>query len=198
MVESYDRGPAYNYGRPDEVELRWGLTGPVGYQIGAIITYAGSIENYLERAIWRLSNYDPRGQRPPTDSLEVTKLIGELEAHVPNLSPELGILVAEWSKAARYAAILRNNIAHGIAGNYGGVTAYMRNAQWFGETRKRRFGDTWINQSTGDMVRGAFATLLRVVAMLASPEIPLSKIGTPEALKAVREARSMLAEFSNA
>lgn len=198
MAQDYDRGPSYNFGRPDEVELRWGLTGNIGYQIGAIVTYAGSIEHYLERAIWRLSDYDPRGERPPTDSLEVTKLISQLETHIPGLSPDIAMIVAEWAKAARYGAILRNNIAHGVAGNFGGVTAYMRNPRWHGESRRRTFGDTWIDHNTGDMVRGAFATLLRVVAMLAAPEVPLSKIATPQALKAVREARSMLAEFSRA
>ncbi|RWC37912.1 MAG: hypothetical protein EOS28_31410 [Mesorhizobium sp.] len=199
MEDKLSRGRAYDYGRPDAIEARWGLDLMTGFQIGAIITYAGSIEYFLERAIWRLTEFEPENVRPLTDTKSIMGLLTDLDQHTTTIpDSNLKVLLTLWSSAASYGAILRNNIAHGVAMNFGGVTAYCRNPRWHREIRKREFGGFWIDPNVGDMTRGAFATLMRIIALLADKTIPPSSIATNEAFRAVREARSTLAEFSNA
>lgn len=69
------------YGNADLVERRLGLTPSVGRKIGAIITFAGSIEYHLERALWKLRKIDPRGTKPDTDSKMTSDLIAMLEKY---------------------------------------------------------------------------------------------------------------------
>jgi hypothetical protein len=116
-----------------------------GFQIGAIITYAGSIEYFLERAIWRLTEFEPENVRPLTDTKSIIGLLTDLDQHTTTIpDSDLKVLLTLWSSAASYGAILRNNIAHGVAMNFGGVTAYCRNPRWHREIleeRVRRFLD---------------------------------------------------------
>jgi hypothetical protein len=183
------------YGKADRMELQWGLHPLIGQKIASIIIFAGSIEYYLERAIWRVRNIDPKGIRPETDARIIADLIAMLEAFAETLSVDERTLLQTWCHATRSAFIIRHNIAHGVAINVG-TLAFMRNPRWHGETRKREFGDFWADDNTLDLVRGSFATLLRVIALVEAGNA-LAEIANPLALRALREARSILGEFSS-
>jgi hypothetical protein len=184
------------YGKAELMERKWGLHPSIGQKIASLIIFAGSIEYYLERAIWRVRNIDPKGIRPETDAKMIADLIAMLETFAQSLpSDDERTLLQTWCNATRSAFIIRHNIAHGVAVNVG-TLAFMRNPRWHGETRKREFGDFWADDNTVDLVRGSFATLLRVIAQVEAGNA-LMEIATPLALRALREAQSLLGEFSS-
>lgn len=186
------------YGRADFIQLQLGLSPGIGEKIAAIITFAGSIEYYLERALWRLRRIDPRGIRPDTDARVINDLISMLEAFAADLAPgDEKLLLDGWCKSTRYGFTIRHNIAHGVAMKFGTVLAYARNPRWHGEMRKREFGDFWADEPTLDLVRDAMAVLLRIAILLSREEVSLNEIASPAALKALRTARSVLAEFAS-
>src|SRR5437899_2908764 len=67
--------PMTEYGRADLIQELLGLSPSVGQKLAAIITFAGSIEYHLERALWKLRRIDPKGVKPDTDARMITDLI---------------------------------------------------------------------------------------------------------------------------
>jgi hypothetical protein len=186
------------YGNADLVEQRLGLSLPIGQKIAAIITFSGSIEHYLERALWKLKKIDPTGIRPDTDGKMVSDLIAMLEQFAARLAPGDGRLLLErWCVAARSGFVVRHNIVHGLPLRPGETLGYMRNPRWHGEIRKREFGDLWAEEGTLDLVREAVAVLLRIVHQLAGDDVSLTDIASPLALRALAMARSVLGEFAS-
>jgi hypothetical protein len=190
--------PMKEYGRADFIELQLGLSPLVAMKVAAIVTFAGSIEYYLERALWKLRGIDPAGSKPDTDAKMITDLIAMLETFAAGLM--LGdekALLETWCKSARSGFTIRHNIAHGVAMKYPNTIVYARNPRWHGELRKREFGALWADEYTLDVVREAMAVLLRVAILLTRDEVSLKEIATPLALKALRQARSALGEFAS-
>jgi hypothetical protein len=187
-------GAMTEYGNADLVQQRLGLSPSVGQKIAAIITFAGGIEHYLERALWKLRNIDPRGIRPDTDAKMITDLIAMLEEVTASLS--LGnerTLLEGWCAAARSGFLIRHNIVHGLPVKLGEKLGYMRNLRWDGEIRKRDFGDLWVEEGTLDLVREAMAVLLRIIQQLTRDDVSLKDTASPLALKALRMSRSVQA-----
>jgi hypothetical protein len=188
------------YGRADLVQELLGLSPPIGQKVAAIITFAGSIEYYLERALWRLRGIDPKGIKPDTDARVISDLLAMLETFATGLTPgDERALLEGWCKSARSGFTIRHNIAHGVAMAIPNVNTpvYARNPRWHGEIRKRQFGDFWADEPTLDLVREAMAVLLRIVILLSKEDIPLKDIASPLAMKALRTARSVLSEFAS-
>ena len=79
----------------------------------------------------------------------------------------------------------------------GATLVLSRNPRWHGEIRKREFSDLWCEPYTLDLIRESFATLLRIIIAIAKGEGPLVETASPLALRAVREARSILGEFAD-
>ncbi len=186
------------YGKANLFETSWGLQPLNSQKIAAIIIYSGSLEYYAERAIWKCENVKPKGIRPETDSQPITHLISRLENFAATLvEHDEQNLLKLWCDAARSGFIIRNNIAHGVAIKLDNKLAFMRNPRWHGETRKRGFGDFWADDSTLDLVCESFAVLLRIIVKVEEGQSTLEEIATPLALRALREARSILGEFSS-
>jgi hypothetical protein len=186
------------YGRSAQLLEGLGLTPSVGQKIAAIITFAGGIEYYLERALWKLRGIDPKGRKPDTDAKPISDLIGMLEKFAVGLAPgNERTLLEVWCAAARSGFIVRHNIAHGVPTKMGQTLAYMRNPRWHGEVRKREFGDFWADEHTLTLVCEAMAALLRVIAQLSGEVTSPKDNETPPILRAVRTARSVLGEFAS-
>jgi hypothetical protein len=186
------------YGNADLLERQVGLSPMVGHKVAAIITFAGSIEYHLERALWKLRSIDPSGTKPDTDSKMISDLITMLEKFAASLA--LGderTLLERWCAAARPGFIIRHNIAHGVPIMPGTTLAYARNPRWHGEIRKREFGAFWAEEYTLDLVREAMAVLLRVIVHLSLDNISLKDVASPLVLKALQTARSVLGEFAS-
>lgn len=186
------------YGNADLLERQLGLTAPVGQKVAAIITFAGSIEYHLERALWKLRSIGPKGIKPDTDS----KMISDLIAMLENFAVSLAVgdertLLERWCAAARSGFVIRHNIAHGVPIRPGTTLAYARNPTWHGEVRKREFGAFWAEEYTLDLVRDAMAVLLRVIVHLSLDDVSLKDVASPLVLKALHTARSVLGEFAS-
>lgn len=187
-----------NYGRADFIQQQLGLSPTVGQKLAAIITFAGSIEYHLERALWKLQGIDPKGIKPATDARVITDLISMLETFAAGLAPgDEKTMLEGWCQSARHGFTIRHNIAHGVAMTPGTILVYARNPRWHGEIRKRKFGDFWADEPTLDLVREAMAVLLRLAILFSREEISLKEIASPLALKALRTARSVLGEFAS-
>jgi hypothetical protein len=191
-------GAMTEYGNADLVQHQLGLTPSFGQKIAAIVTFAGGIEHYLERALWRLRNVNPRGIRPDTDA----KVISDLIAMLENVAASLALgnertLLEGWCVAARSGFVIRHNIVHGLPVKLVNKLGYMRNPTWRGEIRKRKFGDFWADEGTLDLVREAMAVLLRIIHQLAADGVLLKDIASPLALKALAMSRSVLGEFAS-
>ncbi|TPG39770.1 hypothetical protein EAH79_13815 [Sphingomonas koreensis] len=189
------------YGRADIIKARLGLNAIIGEKIAAVITFSAAIENFLERAIWRVNEIDPSGTRPETDSKQFTTLIEMLQKFTLSLEDsDLRTMLETWCRAARASATIRNNIAHGMPSCLGGTLVFMRNYRW-GKTdvidRKRAPGDLWAKADEVELISGALAVLLRIVGSLARDDVPLATIPNPEAMRALRAARSVLGEFAD-
>ena len=116
------------YGNADLEQQRLGLSPSVGQKIAAIVTFSGSIEHYLERALWKLKKIDPQGIRPDTDSKMISDLIAMLESFAATLA--LGderLLLEGWCAAARSGFVVRHNVVHGLPVRLGDKLGYMRN-----------------------------------------------------------------------
>lgn len=187
-----------DYGRADLIQAHLGLTPEVGSKVAAIITFAGAIEHFLERALWRLRGIDPKGIKPDTDAKQITDLIGMLTTYGDDLATaDHRTFVATWCAAARSGFLIRHNIAHGVPMKMGDTLAYMRNPRWEGEVRKREFGDFWADVHALDLVREAMAVLYRSIALLAKDDTGMGDVATEQAQWAVRTARSVLGEFAS-
>lgn len=187
-----------DYGRGDVLAAQLGLTPEVGVKIAAIITFAGAIEYYLERALWRLRGIEPKGIRPDTDTKPITDLIAMLDQHGAGLADnQQRSFVESWCAAARSGFIIRHNIAHGLPGRLGETLTYMRNPRWEGEARKREFGDFWATSDTLVLVCDAMAALLRPIAQLTFGGTSLKTVATTKAQHALRSARAVLGEFAS-
>jgi hypothetical protein len=190
--------PMTEYGNADLVERQLGLTPSVGQKIAAIITFAGSIEYHLERALWKLRSIDPRGIKPDTDTKMISDLIAMLEKFAANLATgDERTLLERWCAAARSGFVIRHNIAHGVPIKPGKTLAYARNPRWHGEVRKREFGAFWADEYTLDLVREGMVVLLRVIVRLSLDDVSLKDIASPLALKALQTTRSVLGEFAS-
>ena len=174
------------------------MDGVVGPKLASIIVFAANIEYYLERAIWALNGIDPKGVRPETDASPITNLIAMLEEHAASVTDDTGRgLLETWCQAARPGFVIRHDIAHGVSLRMGATLVLSRNPRWHGEIRKREFSDLWCEPYTLDLIRESFATLLRIIIAIAKGEGPLVETASPLALRAVREARSILGEFAD-
>ena len=190
--------PYKEYGSSSIIELNWKLEPLISQKIAAIITYSGSLEYYLERAIWRCKGIEPRGIKPETDAKTISQLIGNLQEFFETLEDIRDKkFIQLWCEAGASGFVIRNNIVHGVASIMGETLTYSRNPRWHGEIRKREFGDFWADLSTLDAVSEAFAVLLRIIVKIEKGEESLKDIASPLALKALREARSILGEFSS-
>ena len=186
------------FGRADQIDEVLGLDGIVAPKLASIIIFAGNIEYHLEKAIWLLNGIDPKGVRPKTDAKPVTDLIAMLEVSAPEVTDDdVRSLLETWCQAARSGYIIRHNIAHGVAFKVESTLVVSRNPRWYGEIRKREFGDLWCDTYTLDLIRESFATLLRIVLTIANDNRPLAEVASPLSLRAVREARSILGEFAD-
>lgn len=190
--------PAFKeYGRSSLIEAAWNLQPRTSQKIAAIITYFGTLEYYIERSVWTLKKVNPKGIRPETDAKTVSQLISNLEESSTLLNDHAEIdFIKLWCRVARSGFVIRNNIAHGVANRLGDTIAYMRNPCWHGEERKREFGDFWADDHTLDMVCESLAVLLRIIVKIEAGE-DVSNIASPLASKALREAKSILGEFSS-
>lgn len=192
------KNPMHDYARADVFEAKIGLTPEVGVRIAAIISLAGAIEHFLERALWRVRGIDPKGIKPDTDAKMITDLIGMFEKFGAGLaSDEQRAFTATWCAAARAGFTIRHNIAHGVPIKMGETLAFMRNPRWEGEERKRGFGDFWADLPTLDLVRDAMATVFRPISLLTKDGVVIVDVITPEAQRALRTARSVLGEFAS-
>ncbi|WP_306259919.1 hypothetical protein [Pararhizobium sp. IMCC21322] len=186
------------FGRADRIDEALGLDEIVGPKLASIIVLAANIEYHLERAIWALDGIDPKGIRPETDARPITELIAMLEKHATSVTDAIvrGML-ENWCRAARPGFIIRHNIAHGVSFKMETKLVFSRNPRWHGEIRKREFGDLWCDPYILDLVRESLATLLRIVVAIAKNQKPLAEVASPLALRAVRDARSILGEFAD-
>lgn len=186
------------FGQADQLEAALGLDDVVGPKLASIILFAANTEYHLERAIWILEGIDPKGSRPRTDGWPITQMIAMVEQYAVSASDEgAQAMLKIWCAAARSGFIIRNNIAHGVSHKIGRTLVVFRNPRWHGEIRRREFGDLWCEPDTLDLIRGSFATLLRVIVQIAQNQTPLSDAATSSALRALREARSILGEFAD-
>jgi len=189
--------PSFLYGRGADLQARMGIDLLLSERLAAIIIFAANIENELERAIWKLrgGSVEP-GSIPDTDARPISDLLRMFNEIVAALEPgEQRTMLETWCKAARSGFTIRNNIVHGMTVNFDTKVAFMRNTQWDGFARKRPFGDLWADHDTLDMIRDAFAVLLRVIWGIARDQEGL----TENALvpRALRDARSILGEFAS-
>lgn len=186
------------FGRADQLDAALGLDAVVGPKLASIIVFAANIEYHLERAIWVLEGIDPKGIRPKTDGKPTSELIAMLESRAEEeLDSSVRQMLTTWCKAARSGFIIRHNIAHGVSFKMEKTLIFSRNPRWHGEVRRREFGDLWCDTGTLDMIRESFATLLRVIGMLAQDRKPPLEIARPQVMRALREARSILGEFAD-
>ena len=189
--------PVRFYGNSPKIEKSLMLDEHTSRKLAAIIIYSGDIEYYLELAIWRLKNIDPKGIRPVTDSKNISDLIKLFEGCAPEATEKHKVhWISTWCKAARSAYLIRNNIAHGLTVPMETQISFMRNPRWHGQERKRPFGDFWCDPHTLDFTADSFATLRRMIGTLAMTKQTLDDIGNKTALRALNEARSILGEFA--
>ncbi|MEH6714287.1 hypothetical protein [Parasphingorhabdus flavimaris] len=187
-----------NYGRANLIQSHLGLTPEIGMKVAAIISFAGAIEHFLERALWRLRGIDPNGTKPDTDAKMISDLISMFEKFGEDLADsDHRAFIVSWCAAAKSGFLIRNNIAHGVPMKIGETLAYMRNPRWEGEVRKRNFGDFWADLPTLDLVREAMAVLYRSITLLSKEDASLADVITDEAKQAVNTARSVLGEFAS-
>lgn len=192
------KNPMHAYARADFLQARLGLTPQIGLKVAAIITFAGAIEHFLERALWRVRGINPRGIKPDTDAKMISDLIAMLARYGEGLEADKHRNFLEnWCAAARSGFVIRNNIAHGVPMTMSDTLAYMRNPRWEGEIRKRDFGDFWADPNTLDMVSDAMAVLFRSIALLSKDDATLEDVVNETAARALRRARSVLGEFAS-
>lgn len=192
------RNSISKFGRADQLDVALGLDIAVASKLGSIIIFVGSIEYHLERTIWNLEGVDPRGIRPITDGKQASELIAMLESLATGEQEvELRELLVTWISAMRSGLIIRHNIAHGVASKIGTTMILSRNPRWQGEERKRDFSDLWCRPDTLDLIRDSFATLLRVIVMVAKARQNLTRVRYSDCMSALRQARSILGEFSD-
>lgn len=194
MIEN----PMTTIGRPDELEAALGLNALVAPHIGAIVIFAGNVEYRLEKAIWRLQNHAPEGVRHATDAKPIGELIDmfEVEGSALPAGPERE-LIELWCAAARVAFDFRHSIAHGVAFRLETIMNIERNRSWQGEIRKRPAASLWGDQNTFENIRLTFAVLLRVIASVSSDKRTLQEVATPDRLKALRWAKSLMGEMAS-
>jgi hypothetical protein len=185
------------YGDAETYQERLGI-GPInGPLIAAVVIIGSQVEHYLELAIWQI-----RGPAIPkgygTDNVPVSGLIKLLRKVVATIEDgEKQAMLETWCDAAHSGFVIRNNIAHGVAMNLGGNIgpSFMRNPLWHGVPRKKDFGSFHADESTLIMVRDSLATLLRIIVEVSQGADDLTSNAL--AMKALREARSMLGEFAS-
>ncbi len=167
-----------------------------GELIAAVVIFGANIEHYLEHAIWQLRG-EPIPPKPDTDAKRITTLIELLRKEIALIEDDDKRKMLEmWCDAAGDGFIIRNNIVHGVPVPLGGGGAiFMRNPRWGGVERKQDFGMFGGETDTLIMVRDSFAVLLRIIhaVSVGSADLMSNKL----AMRAVREARSMLGEFAD-
>ena len=120
------------------LENSYGLARTTLEKIGAFIVMWACFENYLERALWRLTGENPGGKIPTTDAVPVSKLIARFREVGGGLDgKEWQNVVTLLCDTADYLAQYRNALAHGqlLPASVGGGA--ILNSQWYGEQRKR-------------------------------------------------------------
>jgi hypothetical protein len=184
------------FGNGDAYQERLGINAINGPLIAAVVIIGSQVEHHLEQAIWQLRGPAiPKGDG--TDNVPVTGLIKQLKKMIPAIAePDKQTMLTTWCDAALSGFIIRNNIAHGVAVNLGGDSgpSFLRNPLWHGFPRAKDFGSFHADESTLIMVRDSFATLLRIIVKVSQGADDLTS--NDLAMKALREARSMLGEFA--
>lgn len=175
-----------------------GLTPQMASQIGAITIFAANVEFRLERAIWRLQNHVPHGVRHATDAKPIGQLIDMFEAEGAAFpaGPQRQ-LIELWCGAARMAFEFRHSISHGVAFRLEAAINIERNRSWHGEIRKRPAASLWGDQNTFENIRLTFALLLRVINSVSNEKRTMQDVASPERLKALRWAKSLMGEMSS-
>lgn len=192
------RNPMKDYVDPDFIERRLGQGPLTSMNVGSIILYAARIEFHLERAIWRVTNFQPKGVRPPTDTKTISELINALEnAGSTHLSGDAATMVSVWCTAARSGFRLRHDIAHGISYSMETSFIFNRNPRMEGELRKRDTTMLWTDDHILDLIRQAFAVLFLSIHGLSISKKSPGDIATAKCLSALRDARSALGEFAS-
>ena len=92
----------------------YGMSRETLERIGAFVVMWACFENYLERALWRLSGENPEGRTPTTDTVPVSKLIARFREAGGGLDgKEWQNVVTMLCDTADYLAQYRNALAHG-------------------------------------------------------------------------------------
>lgn len=189
-----------SFADPLMMSKRLGLNQSMLGSIGLIASFAGNIEYRLEFALWALQGYDPKGRSHPKDGLPVSALIDEFKAqssHIENT--ELCEVIRMWCEAAKPAFKCRNAIMHGISLPWSDQSAtFMRNPRIYGELRKREYSEFHADEHTLTLMEGAFATLLRAIALIqnwANDAAKPDQDTFAAMMKALRDARSISVEL---
>ena len=149
----------------------YGLAGATLEKIGAFVVLWATFENDLERALWRLTGEEPRGNVPTTDAVPVRPLIARFRKIGLALEGEDWQRVVDFlSDTAEYLAEYRNAIAHGqlLPATVGG--GILLNAAWHGERRKRPPVTAHIDERLVGIMLDALQELLIVTRAIASGE----------------------------
>ena len=190
--------PMHTFGRADELAEAMGLTPQMALQVAPILVFAANIEFRLEQAIWRVQGHSPKGVRHATDAKPIGSLIDMFERERHSLDDARDQqLVEDWCAAARVAFEYRHSIAHGVSLRFESTLLFARNRSWAGELRKRPAASLWGDHNTLENIRLTFAVLLRVINSVGNTRRPWHTVSNPEALKALRWARSLMEEMAS-
>ena len=143
------------------LEKNYGMPRATLERIGAFVVMWACFENYLERALWRLTGENPSGKIPTTDAVPVSKLIARFRDVGGSLEgKEWQNVVTMLCDTADYLAQYRNALAHGqlLPASVGGGA--ILNSQWYGEQRKRAPVIAHIDENLVGMMLDALQELL--------------------------------------
>lgn len=192
--------PAYlEYGKPNKLQDRLGITPPIATAIAGIVSFSAAIEYHLERYLWTVLTINPVGIRPPTDARQITELLSMLADDVASRPESAGRMMLEtWCKAAGSAFKIRNDLVHGLPVKMEDNVTFNRNPTWHGEKRKRPTSDFWANEHNTGLVRDGMAVLYRMIAELQSNRHSLEDLAIQQtAVSAVRDAASIFRELED-
>jgi len=196
-MNRFGNSAIYQYGRANAIDSAIALTDLTSRQIASIVLYWGNIENFTEQVIWKLNGDDLKSKRPTTDAKPFIGLLEMLEKHALELlTSEDQKFIGKWCEAARNGCTIRNTIVHSTTLSIDGVLVLMRNTRSEGVKRKRPFGDLWCDTDTMEMIRQSFAVLFRIIFGVVHREA-IADIATPDALRALSVANSILGEFAD-
>jgi hypothetical protein len=155
------------------LEKNYGMSQETLERIGAFVVMWACFENYLERALWRLTGENPEGRIPSTDAIPISKLIARFREAGGGLEgKEWQIIVTILCDTADCLAQYRNALAHGqlLPASVGGGS--ILNSQWYGEQRKRAPVIAHIDENLVGLMLDALHELLIPMQAVAFGESP--------------------------